>query len=184
MQEIINKVELSGILTLDLLQYKPHQDQIVIFDIVPYLLHDYLLQEKVFRAEMAKTDWSIYQHKEVILCCSNDAIVPYWAYVFITSLLQPYASQIIYNPERSDNCKPEIKQVARQHTDTQLLWAEKIRNIDYQLYTGKKVVLKASSAVPPELFVIATRQLMKYVQSLMWGEAGSPLMIFKKKKTI
>lgn len=180
MQEIINKIELSGILTLDLLKYKPRKDELIIFDVVPFLLQGYLLQEKPFRAAMTQTDWSIYKNKDVVICCSNDAIVPYWAYVFIALLLQPHARVVLYTPEQSANQAPLNESPFNQHQ----LWAHKIRNIDYTIYTDKKVVLKASSDVPPELFVIATSQLMKCVQTLMWGEAGSPLMIYKKKTTI
>ena len=169
MDEIINKVDQSGIITLDLIKYKPRDDEFEVFDVVPFLLHGYLLQEKVFRAEMAQTNWSLYKDKDIIIYCSNDAIVPYWAYVFISSLLQPYARTIIYAADHQDH----------QH----LLWMEKIRAIDYTIYKGKKVVLKASSEVAPEMFVIATKPLMTQVQTLMWGEAGSPLMIYKQKKT-
>lgn len=46
-----------------------------------------------------------------------------------------------------------------------------------------KIFLKASSDVQPALFVQAASQLRKQVQTLMWGEAGSPVMIYKTKKT-
>jgi len=41
-------------------------------------------------------------------------------------------------------------------------------------------VLKANSSLPEEILVLATSQLIKYVKTLMWGEAGSPLMIYKR----
>lgn len=169
MDTIINKVEQSGILTLDLLLYKPAKGEYQVFDMVPYLFHGYLLQEKLFRAEMGLVDWHQYRDMEVVLYCSNDAIVPYWAYVFISSLLQPHAAFVCFGNEQDHQ---------------QLIWMRRIMTIDYQLYKDRKVVLKARSDVPEALYVAATGRLMEQVQSLMWGEAGSPLMIYKRKKNI
>lgn len=169
MDTIINKVEQSGIVTLDLLSYKPAKTDYFAFDMVPYLFHGYLLQEKLFRAEMGLIDWQQYRNKEVVIYCSNDAIVPYWAYVFISSLLQPHAAFVCFG---------------QLEDHQQLIWMERIKTLDYSLYEDKKVVLKARSDVPESIYVAATGRLMEQVQTLMWGEAGSPLMIYKRKKTI
>jgi len=169
MEEIINKVELSGLLTLDLINYKPLKNEYAAFDIMPYLYQGFLLKEKVFRVDMIQIDWSSFQDKEVILYCSNDAIVPYWAYVLITSLLKPYTSAILY---------------AAHQDHQELIWMERVKKIDYTLFKDKKVVLKANTVIPPEIYTCAAGQLMDQVQSLMWGEAGSPVMIYKKKKTV
>ncbi|MBB5634776.1 hypothetical protein HDE68_000661 [Pedobacter cryoconitis] len=169
MEEIINKVDLSGIITLDLINYKPLKHEYAAFDLVPYLFKGYLLKEKVFRVDMIQIDWSQFTAKEVILYCSNDAIVPYWAYVLITSLLKQFTDRIL---------------CAEQENHEELIWIERIKKIDYKVFNDKKVVLKASTVVPAGLYVCATGYLMDQVQSLMWGEAGSPIMIYKKKKTI
>jgi hypothetical protein len=168
MEEIINKVDLSGIITLDLINYKPVKNEYIAFDLVPYLFKGYLLKEKVFRVDMIQINWSQFAAQEVILYCSNDAIVPYWAYVFITSLLKPFTDKIY---------------CADQQNHEELIWIERIKKIDYTIFNNKKVVLKANTIIPPELYVCATGYLMDHVQSLMWGEAGSPIMIYKKKKT-
>lgn len=172
MEEIINKVELSGIITLDLLSYKPTENDYRAFDMVPFLYHGYLLQEKAFRVAMIENDWSQFRDQAVIVYCSNDAIVPYWAYVYVAALLQPYAAHISFS-EDSD----------QQH-HLNKIWKRRIQNIDYKVFKDKKVVLKARSEVSPDLYLVATQRLMLLVQSLMWGEAGSPIMIHKRKKTI
>ncbi|WP_367866412.1 DUF2480 family protein [Pedobacter sp. WC2423] len=169
MEEIINKVELSGIVTLDLINYKPLKQEYIVFDLVPYLFQKYLLKEKVFRVDMIQINWSQFTGKEVILFCSNDAIVPYWAYVYITSLLKPFTNKVYF---------------ANQQDHAELIWMERVKNIDYSTFHEQKVVLKASTIVPPEIYVCATGYLMEHVQSLMWGEAGSPVMIYKKKKNL
>lgn len=169
MNMMINKVAQSGIITLDLLSYQPAKTDYFAFDMVPYLFHGYLLQEKLFRAEMALIDWHQYHNKEVVLYCSNDAIVPYWTYVFISSLLQPHAAFVCFG---------------HMGDHQQLIWMQRIKAIDYSPYKNEKVVLKASSDVPEAIYVAATAKLMEQVQTLMWGEAGSPLMIYKRKKAI
>lgn len=169
MEEIINKVELSGIVTLDLINYKPLKQEYIVFDLVPYLFQKYLLKEKVFRVDMIQINWSQFTGKEVILFCSNDAIVPYWAYVYITSLLKPFTTKVYFG---------------NQQDHAELIWMERVKNIDYSTFHEQKVVLKASTIVPPEIYVCATGYLMEHVQSLMWGEAGSPVMIYKKKKNL
>jgi uncharacterized protein DUF2480 len=164
--EIINKIDASGIQTLDLHSYKPNDNDFLVFDIVPFLLEDFLLPEKIFRLEMAKINWNQFKGKEVILCCSNDAIIPVWAYVLISSLLAPYASIVVYS-------------VPGNHIH--LLWIERIRKIEFSAFINQKVVLKANSSLPEEILVLATSELIKYVKTLMYGEAGSPLMIYKRK---
>lgn len=164
--EIINKIDASGLQTLDLRSYKPQEKDFIVFDIVPFLIEDFLLQEKTFRSEMANIDWNQYSGKEVVICCSNDAIVPLWAYVLISSLLAPHAAIVVYSTTGNNES---------------LLWIERIRKIEFSAYINQKVVLKANSSIPEEILVLATSQLIKYVQTLMWGEAGSPLMIYKRK---
>lgn len=164
--EIINKIDASGIQTLDLRSYKPFENDFILFDIVPFLIEDFLLQEKAFRSEMAHINWTQFTGKDVVITCSNDAIVPLWAYVLISSLLAPHASVVVYS-------------VTENHIN--LLWIERVRKIEFSAFINQKVVLKANSSLPEEILVLATSQLIKYVKTLMWGEAGSPLMIYKRK---
>lgn len=164
--EIINKIDASGIQTLDLRSYKPNENDFILFDIVPFLIEDFLLQEKAFRSEMANINWTQFTGKDVVITCSNDAIVPLWAYVLISSLLAPHVSIVLYS-------------VTQNHIN--LLWIERVRKIEFSAFINQKVVLKANSSLPEEIVVLATSQLIKYVKNLMWGEAGSPLMIYKRK---
>lgn len=164
--EIINKIDASGIQTLDLRSYKPVENDFILFDIVPFLIEDFLLQEKAFRSEMANINWTQFTGKDVVITSSNDAIVPLWAYVLISSLLAPHVSIVVYA-------------VTENHIN--LLWIERVRKIEFSAFINQKVVLKANSSLPEEILVLATSQLIKYVKTLMWGEAGSPLMIYKRK---
>jgi len=164
--EILNKIDASGIQTLDLRSYKPSENDFILFDIVPFLIEDFLLQEKAFRSEMANISWTQFTGKDVVITCSNDAIVPLWAYVLMSSLLAPHVSIVVYA-------------ITENHIN--LLWIERVRKIEFSAFINQKVVLKANSSLPEEILVVATSQLIKYVKTLMWGEAGSPLMIYKRK---
>lgn len=86
--------------------------------------------------------------------------------MLITSLLFNYASAVTYS--RNGNYE-------------NLLWKERISKIEFAAFINQKVVLKANSSIPEEILVLATSQLVKYVKTLMWGEAGSPVMIYKRK---
>lgn len=97
--EIQNKIDESGIQTLDLQIYKPHKKDVILFDIVDFLLEGYLLQEKQFRSEMAKLHWSQFTGKDVIIYSSNDAIVPLWSYMLISTLLSNYAHTVVFFKE-------------------------------------------------------------------------------------
>lgn len=85
---LINKVAESGLVSLDLAQYLPKND-IVVFDIKPYLFMELILKEKDFRASLSSIDWSVYQDKIVGIFCSTDAIIPMWANMLIVSNLSP-----------------------------------------------------------------------------------------------
>jgi len=55
MEEIVNKVAQSGLISLDLEDYYP-QEEIVEFDIKQYLFMEMILKEKDFRAAMQGLD--------------------------------------------------------------------------------------------------------------------------------
>ena len=79
-----NKVAESGILSIDLASLLPSND-IIVFDIKPYLFMELILKEKEFRAALLTTDWAVYQDKVVGIICSADAIIPMWANMLIVS---------------------------------------------------------------------------------------------------
>ena len=66
----------------------------MLLDIKEWLFEDIVLKEKDFRAHVANHDWKQYKDVYVALHCSSDAIVPGWAYMLITTALQPYAKQV------------------------------------------------------------------------------------------
>ncbi|MCK7554121.1 DUF2480 family protein [Chitinophaga sedimenti] len=89
--ELINKVDASGILSVDLKDYRPQQT-IVFFDISPHLHMGLMLKEKEFRASLENTDWEQFRDKAVAVGCSTDAIIPTWAYMMLADKLQGIAA--------------------------------------------------------------------------------------------
>ena len=92
---IINKVASSGLVTLDLEDYY-HQGERVIYDLKDNLFMGMILKEKDFREFLKNHDWSIYEGKNVAVICSEDAIIPTWAYMLLALKLSPFANAVVY----------------------------------------------------------------------------------------
>ncbi len=89
-EPFINKVAESGLISVDLAQYIPN-NEIVVFDIKPYLFMELMLKEKDFRASLSSIDWTQFENKIVGIFCSTDAIIPMWANMLIVANLSPFA---------------------------------------------------------------------------------------------
>ncbi|TDH25186.1 DUF2480 family protein [Segetibacter sp. 3557_3] len=164
---LVNKVSESGLITIDLAEFHPG-DAIAIFDIKDYLFRELLLREKDFRNALVQLDWEQYRDKNVGITCSNDAIIPMWAYMLITSYLQPVAKAIVYG--NRDNL-------------VATLFLKNLARVDGSAYTDKRVVIKGCGDIniPEAAYVEITSKLRPYVKSIMYGEPCSTVPIFKKR---
>ncbi len=72
---IENKIASSGLMNLDLSDYKPMQS-VVGLDIAPWLWEGIALKESLFKEHLEKHDWAKYSNKNIALYCSVDAIIP------------------------------------------------------------------------------------------------------------
>ena len=164
---IINKVTDSGIITIDLTTLLPN-NEIVLFDIKPYLFMELILKEKDFRASLQTTDWSTYQNKFVGIYCSTDAIIPMWANMLIVSNLQPFASGVYFGDENK---------VREQ------LMLEKIIQINANDYSNQRVVIKGCGETPigESAYIAITQKLRPTVKSIMFGEPCSTVPVYKRK---
>lgn len=169
MEELIeNKVAKSGLLTLDLEDYY-HSGERVIYDLKDNLFMGMILKEKDFREFLKEHDWSLYQGKNVAIICSEDAIVPTWAYMLLTVYLEPFANIVVFG----DLETLEIK-----------LYEEAFSNINWDEYKDSRVVVKGCSKVqvPLACYVELSRILKPIVKSLMFGEPCSTVPLYKAKK--
>ncbi|MBS1665810.1 MAG: DUF2480 family protein [Bacteroidetes bacterium] len=166
-EEIINKVAASPLLSLDLEEYYP-KEEVVLFDLKPFLFMELILKEKDFRAALQNLDWSVYQNKIVAVTCSADAIIPVWAYMLVVSYLEPFAKEVVLGDE-----KKAVEQIL----------LKKIQEINIEEFTDKRIVVKGCGELPIGEFAYMeiTKRLRPVAKSIMYGEPCSTVPIFKKK---
>ena len=88
MSEIRNRVAESNLITIDMKSFKGSQKRAYL-DISPWLFKGMVLKEKLFRNHLESENWKRYQDKFVAIYCSNDVIIPIWAFMLITKNLKP-----------------------------------------------------------------------------------------------
>lgn len=166
-EPFINKVAESGLISLDLSQYIPKND-IVIFDIKPYLFMELILKEKDFRASLNAIDWTQFENKIVGIFCSADAIIPMWANMLIVANLSPYAKSIYFGDESKTR---------------ELVLLEEIQKIDAATFIDQRVVVKGCGdiLIGESAFIAITQKLRPVVKSIMYGEPCSTVPVYKKK---
>jgi hypothetical protein len=166
-ETIINKVQESGIITLDLEKYLP-EEEITIFDLKDFLFQGMVLREKEYRQDLKAYDWEKYRNKQVAITCSADAIIPVWAFMLAAAYLQPVVSGLMLGTER------EL---------FKSLFLKNISSIDPQQFTDKRVVIKGCGDTPIDSFAYTeiTRLLLPEVKSIMYGEPCSTVPVYKKK---
>lgn len=168
MEEIIlNKVSESGIITIDPELYFP-KEEIVGFDLTPFLFRGLILKEKEFRESMLKENWSNYSGKSVAVFCSSDAIIPAWAHMLVASML----SGIAYSVYAGTTAELEKK-----------LFLQNLEKINSADYIDKRVVVKGcgDKQIGAYAYLAITGILKPVVKSLMYGEPCSTVPVFKKK---
>jgi len=164
--EIVNKVANSALKVFDLEDLYPTNPRMEI-DVAQWLYEGLVLREKDFRTALKEMDWSVYQDAYVGLYCSTDAILPGWAYMLLTSYLQPVAKRVFLGD------KAHLEKSIYQ----ELLFA-----IDYSEYQDLPVIIKGCSKkeIPDEAYVLVTQLMMNTARSVMFGEACSAVPVYKR----
>ncbi len=166
--EIKNKVKESGIIQLDLADFKP-KNELVGIDLSERLYQGLILKEKDFRLWLKENTWQQYEGKAVFIYCSAEAIIPTWAYMLVISMLMPYTEQVLAGT-RIDLEKKMIQ--------------DNIVSMDLSTMTDQRVIIKGCSDIASPEFAMSelVRVLQPVVKSIMYGEPCSTVPIFKKKK--
>lgn len=164
---LVNKVAAAGLLSLDLEQFLP-QAPLAFFDLKDHLFMGLILKEKDFREALKAKDWSDYAGKYVAVGCSADAIIPVWAYMLVTSYLQPVARAVFVGSEAE-----LYKYIVQQNIDA-------VNAADYE---GQRVVVKGCGdvAIEPYAYAAITQKLLPVAQSVMYGEPCSTVPVYKRK---
>ena len=166
--EIINRVQSSGLVTLNLEDYFVAGERIF-YDLKPLLFQELILKEKDFRAALKLTDWSIYQDKHVAIGCTADAIIPTWGHMLVAIHLEPIAKTVFFGS------LPEMESY---------LFRKSLEGIKWEDFRGAKVVVKGCSkvTVPDAIYVEVATRLKPLASSIMFGEPCSTVPLFKASK--
>lgn len=166
--EIVNRVTNSKLVTFDLEDFYPPGERIL-FDIKDWLLEGLVLREGVFREKAAAHDWSRYTDSYVALTCSTEAIIPAWAYMLLSTCLQPFAKKVV---------------VGDLSTLETILYTGIINDLDVSDLQDKPVIIKGCShkPVPQNAYLLLIARLQPVAKSLMYGEACSSVPLYRKPK--
>jgi hypothetical protein len=167
-EEIVNRVAKSPLITIDLEEFYPDGKR-VLFDIKNWLFEGIILREKDFRESVKEHDWSQYKDSYVALTCSEDAIIPSWAYLLLSTELTPYAQKVVVG-------------------DLELLetsiFQDVIQGLDISEYQNKPIIIKgcADKPIPPSAFSFLIDRIQPIAKNIMYGEACSTVPLYKRKK--
>ena len=165
---IVNKVANRGLITIDLEDFYNEGERVLI-DIKDQLFQGLVLRENDFREYISSTDWSVYKDKNVAIICSADAIVQTWAYMLMTSAIQPYANKVVFGSLESLE---------------QSLYQDIINNMSIEQYSNQRIVIKGcgKKPVPTFAYTALTEKLRPIARSIMYGEPCSTVPVFKKPR--
>jgi hypothetical protein len=168
MDEIVNRVAQSGIISLDLEEVIV-PPRILEVDLADFLEEGLLLREKPFRALVKEFSPEVTDWDAAAVFCSTDAILPQWAEMVVTERLAVIGLA----------CFSGTKDLIYTR-----LYLEKLAVIlNDDKFSGARVVLKGcgKGQVPPAAYSEATRLLIGRVKSLLYGEPCSTVPIYKNK---
>jgi len=168
MKPILNRVAKSPLITIDLESFYPSGKRVV-FDIAPWLHEGLILKEKDFRKHVSQHNWKNYTNTYVALNCSEDVIIPSWAYLLVSSNLTPFAKRVV---------------VGDLNLLETVVFTEVINKLDIKQYINKPIIIKgcASKTIPQTAFISLISKLQPVAKSIMYGEACSTVPIFKNRE--
>ncbi len=164
---IENKIEKANIQQIDLFDYMPSA-KILEFDMKQGLWQEQIIREKEFRQFIKAFDWEIYRDHTVSLFCSIDAIVPAWAYMLISTVLNQVNATVYHGD------KNEVES---------MLFFKNLHQINLEPLQDQRVMVKGCSNIPnpTKAYIELTNILVPVVKSLMFGEPCSAVPVFKRK---
>ena len=165
-EEIRNKVAESGLITFNLEDLYQLGNRSV-FDLKEFLVEGLILREKDFRTALKEMDWSVYQDHFVAMICSADAIVPQWAFMLVSTYIQPVAKRCVLG---------DLEDLETS------LYQDAINSIDISKYEDARVIVKGCSEypVPASAYVMLVNRLVPVARSVMFGEACSTVPLYKR----
>ena len=165
--EIINKIAKANILQIDLGDFVS-KESILEFDLKQALWQEMIVKEDYFRDFIKTFDWSNYQDKTVALFCSEDAIIPAWAFMLVTTQLKNVNATIHFGT---------LTKVKEK------LFFNNLLSLTISEYENQRVMVKGCSTIPNpnRAYVELTNLLVPKVKSLMFGEPCSAVPVYKRR---
>ena len=139
-----------------------------VIDLKNWLKDEFILIESDFREKIKSFNWEVLKEKTVLIQCSNDAIIPHWAYLLISSKLTEF----------------EIKNfIGNQNEFKNYQIIDVIKNLDEKLFIDKPVIIKGCSDISDNnyFYSLIIEKLQPIAKSIMFGEACSAVPVFKRK---
>jgi hypothetical protein len=151
---------------IDLEAFYPN-GQRVVFDLTAWLYEGVILREKDFRERAKNHDWAQYTNKHVAITCTADAIVPLWAFMLLSSQLQPFAATVVHG---------DLEKLES------VLYRQFMDGHNFSQYADKRLIIKGCSKkpVPTDAFVEFVKRAQPFAKSILFGEPCSTVPVFKK----
>ncbi|MGM0506856.1 MAG: DUF2480 family protein [Bacteroidota bacterium] len=166
--EIVNKVKQSKLETVDL-EALLEEETIQELDLKPFLFKGLILKEKEFREAVDGHDWSQYKNSWVGVYCSEDTLVPHWAWMVVASRAGDWAKGVIFGSGKALREQILLKRIEQS---------------DWSQFKDSFVLLKGCSKMDlsPTVYVRATEAIRPYVRKLMYREACSNVPVYRASR--
>ncbi|MBV7440368.1 DUF2480 family protein [Weeksellaceae bacterium TAE3-ERU29] len=169
MDEIINKIAKSGLITIDLEdEYKKINPEIKILDVQQFLFEGLILKEKDFRDKLKNHDWSLYKEKYVHIICSEDTILPGWTFLLLKTYLNNSKGSIVGNKKDLNS----------------FILNQFIEDLNLEGFRNQRVIIKGCGKLEfnTQIYLNLIEKLQPVVKTLMYGEACSTVPLYKKPR--
>ena len=168
MGQIINRVAKSDLITIDLEEFYPKECRHKL-DISGWLKQGMILIEKEFRKQVTDHHWEQYDGGYLAVFCSNEVIIPAWAYLLITTHSSIYTKKTIVG---------DFDQLDR------VLFQEIISGLSIGHYQNKRIIIKgcSSKTIPENAYVQLIEKIRPVARSIMFGEPCSTVPLYKKSR--
>jgi hypothetical protein len=165
---LINKVAQKAIVTLDLENYFPKEEEMMLIDMKEFLFKGLILREADFREQVKNTVWNNFQNKYAGIYCSTDAIIPFWAYMIIAAELTPFAKCIV------SGALDKLPELFLQHN---------LGLINLENFENQRVIIKGcgDKKIDSSSYVFIAQKLALKARSIMYGEPCSTVPVYKKE---
>lgn len=167
-QEIINRVENSGLIQIDLEKYLPSRRDVISIDFSQFLFEGIILREKDFRMQLKSFDFTEYKGKSVLILKSDDIIIPQWAVILLTVYFYSNNADYVYCGDENDF--------------NQKVLINNLDALDLNYFFDKRVIVKgcSNSIISINAYLHLIKILQPLVKTIMYGEPCSTVPLYKK----